>query len=516
MAPIAGPESGLHVNKARKAILERLAAAGHVVASKDIVHPVATHERCGTDVQFLSSRQVFVKILDKKDALIAQGERVRWLPDHMGKRFRNWVENLEWDWCVSRQRFFGVPFPFWHCRSCGEVTLARDEDLPVDPTVRQPHAPCAKCGTRDFEPERDVMDTWATSSETPQINARFGDPPGPPRAPLPMDLRPQAHDIIRTWAFYTILKSWIHHRDVPWRDAMISGHVQAPGKVKISKSKGNAPTDPNELVAKHGADAVRYWALSASLGMDYVYSEDDLTSGRALAVKLWNAARLVLSTLDGFDPGTSGGERAVDRWIRRRLDETVRQVTGYLDEYEFGLAKKAAEAFFRADLCDNWLELAKGRLYDRTPARAAERAAAQRTAYDALYGALRLLAPFVPHVCEVVYQAGCRSREGVVSIGRAPWPEAASPAPAADEAPAAGDLAVRVLSLVRRWRSERKVSPGKAIPKARVTLSRAAVDAFRAVEPDVRSAGRLDVLELAASADAEAEPALEVLEAPAT
>ncbi|MGI8720771.1 MAG: valine--tRNA ligase, partial [Geodermatophilaceae bacterium] len=318
MAPIAGPESGLYVTKARKAVLARLEAAGHVGASREIVHPVATHDRCGTDVQFLSTRQVFVRILDKKADLAALGERVRWHPEHMGKRYRNWVENLEWDWCVSRQRFFGVPFPFWHCRSCGEVALARDEDLPVDPTVREPHGPCARCGKRDFEPERDVMDTWATSSETPQVNARWGDPPGAPRAPLPMDLRPQAHDIIRTWAFYTILKSWIHHRDVPWRDAMISGHVQAPGKVKISKSKGNAPADPNELVAKHGADATRYWALSARLGTDYVYSEEDLASGRSLCVKLWNAARLVLSTLEGFDARAPRAEgRGVDRWIRR-------------------------------------------------------------------------------------------------------------------------------------------------------------------------------------------------------
>src|SRR5262245_726213 len=195
MTEMAGPEKGLFVNKARKAILERLQAAGHVLATKEIVHPVATHERCKTDIQFLPTKQVFVRLLDKKAALVAQGEAVRWLPDFMGKRYRNWVENLEWDWCISRQRFYGVPIPLWHCRGCGGVVLAREADLPVDPTADAPPAPCPQCRGTDLEPEKDVMDTWATSSETPQINGRWGETGDAPRAPRPMSMRPQAHEI---------------------------------------------------------------------------------------------------------------------------------------------------------------------------------------------------------------------------------------------------------------------------------------------------------------------------------
>ena len=180
MTDLAGPEKGLYVTKARKAFLERLTTAGHVTGGKDIVHPVAVHERCKTDVQFLATKQVYVRLLDKKDELVAQGEKVRWFPEHMGKRYRDWVENLEWDWGISRQRFYGVPFPFWHCKACATVKLARDQDLPVDPTAASPHGPCEACGSTDFVAERDVMDTWATSSETPQINARAGDPDGPP------------------------------------------------------------------------------------------------------------------------------------------------------------------------------------------------------------------------------------------------------------------------------------------------------------------------------------------------
>jgi valyl-tRNA synthetase len=510
MMPIAGPEAGLFVTKARKAILERLAAAGHVEEQRDIVHPVATHERCKTDVQFLPTKQVFVRLLDKKAALIAAGERVRWLPEHMGKRFRNWIEGLEWDWVLSRQRFYGVPFPFWHCKGCGEVKLARDEDLPVDPTVDAPVGPCGKCGAGEFEPERDVMDTWATSSETPQVNARWGEAGGGPRAPRPMSMRPQAHEIIRTWAFYTVAKSWLHFGDVPWRDAMVSGLVLAADGEKISKSKGNAPDDPAVLLEKHGADALRYWALSAKLGTDYPYNETDLASGRRLCVKLWNASRLVLPHLAGFDPAAPRAEeRAVDRGVRARLARTTAETTELLDAYEFGLAKKRVEEFFWGDLCDNWLEMAKDRLYDAAPENALARRSTQAAASDVLFTVLRLLAPFTPHVVEAVHQAHFRAATGLPSVTRAPWPEARRPA---DDDPdlAAFALATDVLSRVRRWRSEHKVSPGKPLARVRLALPPAIAASFAEVEADVRAAGRVGVLEAAAGAADLAEPAVEI------
>ena len=515
MTALAGPEKGLFVNKARKAILERLAAAGHVVAQKDIVHPVATHERCKTDVQFLATKQVFVRVLDKKAELVALGEQVRWHPDYMGRRYRDWVENLEWDWCISRQRFYGVPFPMWHCKACGAPTVAADADLPVDPTTRGPGAPCAACGATDFEPERDVMDTWATSSETPQINARWGDGGTAPRAPLPMSLRPQAHEIIRTWAFYTLVKSWVHHRAVPWTDAMISGWMLAADREKISKSKGNAPTDPKTLLDKHGADAVRYWALSAKLGTDYPFNEDDMASGRRLCVKLWNASKLVLNHLAGFDPTQPRApERPVDRGIRLRYARAAAEVTDLLEGFEFGLAKKRVEELFWNDLCDHWLEMAKDRFYDASPEGAPARRAAQATAYDVFFGILRLLAPFVPHVVEAIHQAHFRDRERVASITRAAWPLEHRP-DADDPGLAAFDAAVVALAAVRRWRSEHKVSPAKAIPRVRLTLPPAAFARFAEVEADVRSAGRVGAIETAEGPAGSDAATIEILEPPA-
>jgi len=490
MTALAGPEEGLYANQARKAILERLKAAGHLLASREIDHVVQAYERTGREIEFLPTRQWFVKVLDKKADLVRLGEQVRWFPEHMGKRYRNWVEGLEWDWCISRQRFFGVPFPVWYCEGCSEVRVAEDHELPVDPTARMPATPCRACGGSAWRAERDVMDTWATSSETPQVNARWGDPAGAPRSPLPMTLRPQAHDIIRTWAFYTIVKSWIHHRQVPWRDAMISGHVQAPGKQKISKSKGNAPTDPNTLVDEHGADAVRYWALSATLGNDYVYSTEDLARGRALGVKLWNAARLARTHLAGWAPSPGDPAQPVDRWMRARLAAGVKAVQADLDAYEFGTAKGKVEQLFWNDLCDNYLELVKGRLHDTSPAGATARRAAQAGLFDALSTIVRLLAPFVPHVAEVVWQALFAAPLGCPSVGRAPWP-APPPAWLDDTALAQGEAALALLVAVRRWRSEHKLSPGVPLAEAVLQVGSTHAPHVAAVADDVRAALRV-------------------------
>jgi valyl-tRNA synthetase len=496
MTDLAGPEAGLYVNQARKAILERLEAAGHLLKQVDVENVVNTYSRTGREIEFLPTRQWFVRVLDKKEDLIRLGEQVRWFPAHMGKRYRNWVEGLEWDWCISRQRFFGVPFPVWLCRSCDEgVFVAPEAWLPVLDHAR--HAvteACPRCGARDWRPETDVMDTWATSSETPQVNARWGEPPGPPRAPLPMTMRPQAHDIIRTWAFYTIVKSWIHHRDVPWHDAMVSGHVQAPGKVKISKSKGNAPADPRELIEAHGADATRYWALSATLGNDYVYSEEDLKQGRRVCVKLWNAARLAAKHLQGFDRrSVTGPGEVVDRWIRDRLAAVRTAATRSLEAYEFGIAKGDVERFFWNDLCDNYLEMVKNRLHSASPDAAASRDAARAAVYDALYGSIRLWAPYVPHVCEAIHQALFRASEGVASVARAPWPAAEEWAED-PEAEAAGAAAVALLTAVRRWRSEQKVSPGRALRRVALEAGPRVLAQAARVADAVRAAGRIEDL----------------------
>ncbi len=499
MTELAGPEAGLYANQARRKILERLDDAGLLLKQEDVANVVNVFERTGREIEFLPTRQWFVKVLDKKAELLALGERIRWFPEHMGKRYKNWVEGLDWDWCISRQRFFGVPFPVWFCEGCEHVFVAPEAWLPVlDHGAHEITEPCPACGGTAWRPETDVMDTWATSSETPSINQHWGEAAGEVAGLRPMTLRPQAHDIIRTWAFYTIVKANIHHADIPWDDVMVSGHVQAPGKKKISKSKGNAPADPREMIEAHGADATRYWALSATLGNDYLYNEDDFKQGRRLCVKLWNAAKLAQSHLDGFDrKAVTAAPRPIDTAIRARLADTVRIASADLDRYEFGIAKGTIERFFWADLCDNYLEMIKNRLYDETPEGAEAREAARAGLYDALQGVVRLLAPFTPHVCEAVHQTLFRGQEGVRSIGVAPWP-AATPPEDAEAATAAWDAGVAVLTVTRRWRSESKISPGKPLSLVRVQAASDVAALAPEFHDDVRAAGRIETLEIVA------------------
>jgi valyl-tRNA synthetase len=498
MTELAGPEAGLYVNQARRAILERLEASGHLLGQEEVENAVNVFEKTGREIEFLPTRQWFIKVLDKKDKLIELGARIRWYPEHMGKRYRNWVEGLDWDWCISRQRFFGVPFPVWFCEGCDHVFTAPEAWLPVlDLAKHEVAEPCPSCGGTSWRPETDVMDTWATSSETPEINHGWGEEETRARCPMPMSLRPQAHDIIRTWAFYTIVKSWIHFGDIPWAEAMVSGHVQAPGKVKISKSKGNAPSDPRDMIENHGADATRYWALSATLGNDYVYNEDDFKQGRRLCVKLWNAAKLAQNHLQGFDREKAvAAPRPIDTAIRARLADTVRLASADLDRFEFGIAKGTIERFFWNDLCDNYLEMIKNRLYDESPEGADGREAARAGLYDVISGVIRLLAPFVPHVCEAVHQALFREASGVAGIGRAPWPSA-EPPPGSEEAQHDWDAAVAVLTATRRWRSEEKVSPGKPLSRVAVRTTPDLAARLPRVEDDIRAAGRIADLDVA-------------------
>ncbi|MGD8245286.1 MAG: valine--tRNA ligase, partial [Anaerolineae bacterium] len=266
----AGDFAGLPVPEARRRITQALQDHGYLVERQQIDQSVRVHERCDTPVEYIVTQQWFVRLLDFKDELLEAGEHVVWHPSHMKARYRAWVENLHWDWCISRQRSFGVPFPLWYCDACGAVLVADEDKLPIDPTDQGPSQACT-CGSAAFKPEWDVMDTWATSSLTPQIVGGWLEDRGLYARVFPMSLRPQAHEIIRTWAFYTIAKSHYHFGVLPWSDVAISGWGLAPeGSSKISKSRGGGPMPPLEMIERYSADAVRYWAASTGLGKDAV------------------------------------------------------------------------------------------------------------------------------------------------------------------------------------------------------------------------------------------------------
>ena len=327
MNEIAGPYKGLTACRlAERRSWKTLAEAGLLVEQKPISHVMNVHERCGTPVEFYVTPQWFIKILDLKEELLAQGAKLKWYPDYMKVRYDTWINGLKWDWCISRQRYFGVPFPLWYCAKCGEVALAEDSQLPVDPMTTQPLHPCKKCGSTEFEPDKDVMDTWATSSVTPLINANWGTPDSILDKIYPMGMRPQSHEIIRTWLFYTVIKSYIHTNSLPWSNVMISGQGLDPNGKAMHKSKGNI-IEPLPIVDKYSADAVRWWAASAKLGDDLAFKEKEVVYGQKFANKLFNASRFVSLHITDYKPSTDPKLDLIDRWLLTKLNDVIREST---------------------------------------------------------------------------------------------------------------------------------------------------------------------------------------------
>jgi len=480
---LAGEFAGLPVLEARARIVEALRAAGLHRGARSITQTVRVHERCDTPVEYVVMEQWFARVLDFKAELLAAGAQVKWHPPHMEARFREWVEGLAWDWCLSRQRTFGVTFPVWYCDACGAVMVADEDELPVDPTTRGPARPCA-CGGTAFTPETDVMDTWATSSLTPQIVGQLLDDPALYAQVFPFSLRPQAHEIIRTWAFYTLVKSWHHFRAIPWRDAAISGWGLAPeGAGKISKSRGGGPMSPQEMLENFGADAVRYWTSSAGFGRDSVIDVQKIEMGAKLVTKLWNVARFAERFLADYAlPAEPPALSPADRWILAGAQRLIRRATEAFLACDYAAAKHETDAFFWRDFADNYLEMAKLRLYAGDPA-------ARWTLHAVLLVLLKLFAPFFPHITEEIYQGLFAAEEGAISIHCSAWPR---PDARFDDAAAlvVGDALVEIATTVRRYKSERGLALSAELAELRITAEEPLAAPLAAAEEDLRSITR--------------------------
>lgn len=491
MTDLAGPLAGLSITEARSRILQLLADNGQILQQETIEHNVGTHERCGTPVEYLHTRQWFIRILDQKEQLLEAGRKIRWHPEYMQTRYESWVENLQWDWCISRQRYCGVPFPVWTCKACGETILAIFEQLPVDPQTTSPLQPCA-CGSSEFEPESDVMDTWATSSCSPLIISSWPDDPASFAQLFPASLRPQAHDIIRTWTFYTIVKSLFHTNELPWRETMISGHALSAERRKISKSKYHKEVGPMELIEQESADALRYWATSGRTGADSPFSPETIATGRRLVTKLWNASRFAHSRLEGLESESLASTICpyellpTDRWLLSRLARTVAYATAELNNYEYATARAEVERFFWSDLCDNYLELAKARLYSAAGPR---QRAGQWTLYHALLTVLKLLAPYLPYMTEEIYQRLFRQWDGAISIHHSTWPPP-HPEWIDPEAEETGKTILELLHQVRRYKAERGLSVGAELETLHINMQSGQRAALENALIDLKSATR--------------------------
>jgi valyl-tRNA synthetase len=493
----AGDLAGLPIAEARARIVASLRERGLLLGEQSITQSVRIHERCDTPVEYIVAPQWFVRALDFKPELVAAGERIAWHPEHMGARYQQWVENLKWDWCISRQRYFGVPFPVWYCDACGEIVLADESQLPVDPLETQPLRPCP-CGSTSSTPDEDVMDTWATSSLSPQIAGRWMTEPGLYERVFPFSMRPQAHEIIRTWAFYTILKSLREWDAVPFRNVAISGWGLAPaGTAKISKSRGGGPIAPMALFEKYSADAARYWSASTGPGKDAVISEEKIALGAKLITKLWNVARFAERFVERYQPPLAAPPLSpADRWILARAQRLVARVTALMTDYDYAAAKSEIEAFFWQALADNYMEMAKSRLYD---AHAEGHAGARYTLRAVLLTVVKLFAPFLPHVTDAIYRELFAAGDGAESVHVSAWPIADDTlTDSADEA--GGDALVDIATAVRRFKSEASISLGAELARLQLatadTADTALAATLRAAAADLRSVTRARQVEV--------------------
>ena len=434
MTEMAGKFSGMKISECKEAIIHEMRSNGIIIKEEPLDQNVGLCWRCKTAIEILSERQWFVKI--EPAEIVETSSKIRWVPEHMETRLLNWTGTMDWDWCISRQRIFATPIPVWYCEGCGEPLVAREEWLPLDPNLTGPPVPCPKCGCCDFEPETDVLDTWMDSSIS-VLNVTGWLSDHKPR--YPAQLRPQGHDIIRTWAFYTILRAKALVGTRPWDSILVNGMVLGEDGHKMSKSLNNFIA-PEEVVAKYGADAFRQWAaVGGSPGSDVMFRWKDVISGGRFLQKIWSMYRFSAPHAKRSD---DAAPNQVDRWLLFELSQMIEAVTESMERFAFDEAFRAIRSFAWEVFADNYIELVKSRLYGPD---GPEKRAAQDTIYKALDALTALLAPFTPFIAEEIR----RSLSGE-SVHAAFWPE-----PLGLEAQPEGLLIKEVASAVRRYKSDR-------------------------------------------------------------
>ncbi len=511
--------AGKTVKQAQVIVVDQLRDTGDLVGDpRPIVHPVKFYERGDRPLEIITSRQWYLRNGGRDDelreSLLRRGKELAWHPSYMQARFENWTNGLNGDWLVSRQRYFGVPFPVWYPVDAdgqpdySSFIVADEASLPVDPSSAAPPGfeESQRGEPGGFVGDPDIMDTWATSSLTPQIATGWGDDPDLFERTFPMDLRPQGHDIIRTWTFSTVLRSHLEHGSLPWANVALSGWILDPDRKKMSKSKGNVIT-PAHLIDQYGADAVRYWAANGRPGTDTAFEEAQMKNGRRLAIKILNASKFALGIGDatvltaGSPADPSVISHPLDQAMVAGLHALVAEATKAFDGYDYARAIERTEQFFWR-FCDEYLELVKGRAYGAFGDEQA--ASAQAALHVALGTLLRLFAPFLPFVTAEVWSWW---QEG--SVHRASWPTVAETDLVASTGdPVVFDAAAAALGEIRKAKTEAKRSLKTEVTSVVVHDTDARLDALRGALGDVVEAGRVIDITLEAADAAAVEVTL--------
>ncbi|MFQ3307442.1 MAG: valyl-tRNA synthetase [Candidatus Midichloriaceae bacterium] len=429
----SGILDGMKLKEAREFVIQKLKEEKKLTAQKEVVQNVKCAERSGAILEIIPTSQWFIKVLGEKEELHKKNEECNWHPPFMKERLTSWIDGLNQDWCISRQRYFGVPFPVWYSKRSGEegkILLAEIDQLPVDPSVDLPKG----YSKDEVEPEYDVMDTWATSSITPQlstlyINDQYKLDESKHDKIFPFDLRPQAHEIIRTWAFGTIVKSMYHQNSIPWKNLMISGWCLASDKSKMSKSKGNSIA-PEKLISEQGADVIRYWASNSKLGMDITFNNEVFKIGKKLVNKLWNAGKFLNTHLENSDIKIQSLQKDIhdknivcdiDLWILSSLHQVVLKTTESFKKYEYSEARSTIENFFWKHYCDNYIELIKTRIYSEDDNQ--YKRSAILTLSHVFNTLLKLFSPILPHITDELYSLLFKEKNEHSISARNTWPK---------------------------------------------------------------------------------------------
>jgi valyl-tRNA synthetase len=451
MTEVAGKYEGLPVKEARKIIIEDIETAGQLMNKEELQQNVSICWRCHEPIEYLQVPQWFVKILDFKDDVLKKAEEIEWFPEFMKVRLQDWVNSLGWDWVISRQRYFATPIPLWECAECGQVVPAREEDCYIDPTTDPPPMEkCPKCGG-ELKGCEDVFDTWMDSSISPLFNTFWERDAERFDWLYPMSLRPQSHDIIRTWAFYTILREHLAVGEKPWNHIMIHGFIMSPDGTPMHSSLGNV-IDPIPILENYGADALRYYASTCSLGEDNAFREKDVKHGKKLLTKLWNIGRFISKFVK--EKPVQGELKLPDKWILSKYSRLVESVTDHYDNYNFDKAMRELEAFAWHELADHYLEMVKYRNRDE------DDEGVGFTLYTTFLGVIKMMAPVLPHVTEEIYQSFFQKVEGAKSVHVSGWPE---PILVDEDEEERGEFLKEVISAIRNWKSERGMALNEEI-----------------------------------------------------
>ncbi|MFH1306183.1 MAG: class I tRNA ligase family protein, partial [Candidatus Micrarchaeota archaeon] len=488
----AGEFSGLKVKEAKEKIIEKYKKEGKLLSSKQISQTVKVHDRCTKPIELVNSHQWFAKITEKKDEIISTAKEMKWIPEFAIAHLIDWANYIEWDWVVSRQRIFGTPIPFWHCKKCNKIISPSQEELPVNPPAIKKK--CPDCN-ENAEGETSVFDCWFDSSITPLIISKWNQDNEFFKKTFPSSLRPQGVEIIRTWAFYTIYRCKELTGQPCFKEILLNGNVLAPDGKKMSKSLGNVIM-PDKLIDEYGADSVRIWAaLSGAMAKDRPFSFQDIKYAKSFLNKLLNAGKFVQKSIEKYKYNEEDEKhlRTIDKYFLHRLNEILSSSSSHWKNYEFHHIVKQIHDFFWHEFCDYYLEYAKYRIYSENSDMQNSKLAAQYTLYTIYSNTLLLLTPITPHSCEELWQIFSNPKQNSIQLQNYPSPKGKYSSP--DSLPS-GQLLAQLVALLRQEKASRKLALNAIIKKLSLTLPPEKAKLISSIKNEFCAVGRIDELKI--------------------